>query len=170
MSAADHGNGDGTETRGLESLERLSGKWKLDWDQSESFKPAMKALEVPWLIRQMAGIISVQVTIAVAPSECEACRPSLQISSENPVKNTSRIVRLDGVSRPFTDALGNDSMDLFTWDPEDGMEMVRERVLGSGKSARIRERRTVTDDLSKMVSTMTVWVEAKSARRCAGCC
>jgi hypothetical protein len=144
-----------------DSLDRLGGKWKLDWDRSESFGPAMMALEVPWLVRQMAGLVSIQVTIEVEASECEACSPSLRISSKNPIRNTSRQVFLDGVSRPFTDVMGNESMDVFTWDPARGMEMVRERVLDSGKAARIYESRTVTDDLATMVSTMTVWVEGQ---------
>ena len=142
-------------------LDRLSGKWKLDWGQSESFTPALKALEVPWLIRQMAGLVSIKVTIAVEALECDECSRSLQISSENPIKNTSRVVFLDGVSRPFTDVMGNDSMDVFTWDPENGMVMVRERVLDSGKAARIRENRIVNDELTRMVSTMTVWVDGQ---------
>ena len=146
---------------GSDSLDRLTGKWKLDWDRSESFAPAMKALEVPWLVRQMAGLVSVQVTIDVEPPDCQACRPSLHISSENPIKNTSRYVHLDGVSRPFTDVMGNESMDLFTWSADDGMEMIRERVLDSGKLAKIYERRSVNDDLTTMVSTMIVWVDGE---------
>lgn len=142
-------------------LNRLSGKWKLDWDRSESFSSAMKALEVPWLVRKMAGLISVQVTIQVETPECDECRRALHISSENPIKNTSRVVFLDGVSRPFTDVMGNESMDVFTWNPDRGMEMIRERVLDSGKAAKILESRTVTDDLSTMVSTLTVWVEGE---------
>ena len=114
-------------------LDRLSGKWKLDWDRSEPFGPAMKALEVPWLLRQMAGIISVEMTFEVERPSCEACNASVQISSENPIKNTTRIVVLDGVSRPFTDALGNESMDRFSWSSESGLEMIRERILDSGK-------------------------------------
>ncbi len=144
-----------------EALDRLNGRWKLDWNQSDSLGPAMKALEVPWLVRQMAGVIAIQIAIEVAPDDCETCSPSLRIRSKNPIKNTSRVVTLDGVARPFTDVMGNDSMDLFSWHPQFGMQMVRERVLNSGKSAKILERRTVTDDLSTMISTMTVWVEGE---------
>jgi hypothetical protein len=143
------------------TIDRLTGVWKLDWRQSDSFGPAMKALEVPWLVRQMAGIVTVRIIIEMAPSECGVCNPSLLMRSENPIRDTSRVVVLDGVARPFTDVMGNDSMDLFFWDPENGMVMVRHRVLDSGKSAKIRERRTVTDDLSTMISTMTVWVEGE---------
>ncbi len=145
----------------LDSLDRLRGSWQLDWDRSGSFEPAMKALEVPWLVRQMAGIVSIQVTIQVEEPDCEGCSRSLQIRSKNPIKNTTRLVRLDGISRPFKDAMGNESMDVFTWDPKKGMEMMRERILDSGKKARIYENRTVTDDLTTMVSTMTVWVEGE---------
>jgi len=144
-----------------DSLERLDGIWKLDWERSESFGPAMKALEVPWLVRQMAGLVSIQVTIEVTEPECEGCSRSLEIESENPIKNTSRHVMLDGVPRPFTDVMGNKSTDVFTWDPDRGMEMMRERILDSGKSARIYESRTVTDDLATMVSTMTVWIDGE---------
>ncbi len=144
-----------------DGLDRLNGKWKLDWEQSESFAPAMQALEVPWLVRQMAGLISVQITFAVAPGDCDTCDPSLLIESENPIQNTSRTVVLDGVPRPFIDVLGNDSMDRFRWHPEGGMEMVRERILDSGKAAKIHERRTVDEDLVTMVSTMTVWVDGR---------
>ena len=145
----------------LKALDRLNGSWKLDWNQSDSFKPAMQALEVPWVVRQMAGIVSVQLTIEVTPAECETCEPSLHIRTTNPIKDTERIVVLDGIPRPFTDVMGNGSMDQFSWDPELGMEMVRERVLDSGKAAKIRERRTVSDDLSTMISTMTVWIEGE---------
>jgi hypothetical protein len=142
-------------------LNDLNGRWKLDWDRSESLEPAMKALEVSWLLRKMAGVISIYVTLAVEPPSCEDCDPSLQIKSENPIKNTERVVVLDGVARPFTDPIGNQSMDQFTWHAERGMEMVRNRMLKSGKAARIHERRTVNEDLTMMESIMTVWVDGE---------
>ncbi len=150
------------------SLERLNGRWKLDWDRSESFEPVMKALEVPWLLRKMAGVVTVHVTFKVAEPTCPGCEPSMQIESENPIKNTNRVVQLDGVARPFTDPIGNESMDQFWWRSDKGVEMVRSRVLKSGKKAKIHEFRTVTEDLRTLVSTMTVWVdgvERASVRR-----
>ena len=85
----------------------------------------------------------------------------LPIQSENPIKNTQRVVVLDGVARPFTDPIGNQSMDQFTWHAERGMEMVRNRMLKSGKAAKIHERRTVSEDLTMMESIMTVWVDGE---------
>lgn len=142
-------------------LDRLNGRWKLDWSRSESVDPVMKALEVPWLIRRLAGVVSVYVIFESEDPDCEGCSERLRIVSENPIKNTTRLVVLDGVPRPAVDPLGNESLDEFRWHPETGLEMKRERVLKSGKKARIREQRVVGDDLDTMVSTMTVWVDGE---------
>jgi len=150
------------------ALERLNGVWELDWERSDSFEPVMDVLEVPWLLRRLAGLISVQIAIEVKPPTCETCPPTMHVAQKNPVRNSERTVELDGVARPATDPLGNESLDRFSWSPEIGMEMMRERTLDSGRSARIRERRRVEDDLHTMVSTMTVWidgVEEASVRR-----
>jgi hypothetical protein len=71
------------------------------------------------------------------------------------------VVVLDGEPRPAKDPLGNESIDRFTWSPDHGLEMIRERVLKSGKSARIRERRKVADDRKTMVSLFTVWIDGE---------
>jgi hypothetical protein len=142
-------------------LERMNGRWQLDWDQSDSFEPVMKLLETPWLMRRLAGIVSVYVTFEVESPECETCEARLRILQENPIKNTTRVVVLDGEPRPAKDPLGNESIDRFKWNPEHGLEMVRERVLKSGKLARIREWRRVADDLNTMVSFMTVWIDGE---------
>jgi hypothetical protein len=142
-------------------LERFNGKWKLDWDESDPFDPVMKLLETPWLMRRLAGVVTVYVTFEVEPPECEGCEQRLKILQENPIKNTSRVVVLDGKPRPAKDPLGNESIDRFTWSPKNGLEMVRERILKSGKSARIRERRSVADDLKTMVSFFTVWINGE---------
>ena len=142
-------------------LDRLNGRWKLDWSRSDSFAPVMDALEVPWLLKRLAGIISVQMIIEVEYPECEGCSARLRIVSENPIKNTTRVVVLDGVARPAVDPLGNESLDRFVWHPEYGLEMHRERVLKSGKQARIHERRKVGEDIDTMVSTLTVWVDGE---------
>ncbi len=140
-------------------LERLEGTWKLDWDESDPFEPVMKALEVPWFLRKLVGVIPVQINIEVRPPSCDACSPQLHVEQRNPVRQSERTIELDGVARPAVDPLGNETVDKFTWSPESGMEMFRERTLGSGKSARIHERRKVEDDLRTMVSTMTVWID-----------
>ncbi|MCP4035531.1 MAG: hypothetical protein GY733_01230 [bacterium] len=146
-------------------LERLNGRWKLDWARSDSFEPVMKALEVPWLVRKLAGVVPVHVTLSVASPACDSCDPSLYVEQQNPLRSSSRTIVLDGVARPAKDPLGNDTVDRFTWSSENGMEMVRERVLASGKSARIREQRRVEDDLETMISTVTVWVENEERAR-----
>lgn len=142
-------------------LDRINGRWKVDWKKSDSLDATMKVLEVPWLFRKLVGVVPVHETIEVQPPGCEGCEPSLRIHSQNPVKDTDRVVFLDGQSRPHVDPLGNESMDRFTWSEEHGMEMTRERVLKSGKSVKIYERRTVTDDLQTMVTQVTVWVDGK---------
>ena len=142
-------------------LDRLNGRWKLDWSRSDPVEPLMVALEVPWLIRRLAGVVSVHEVFEVESPECEGCSVRLRIVSENPIRNTTRIVVLDGVPRPAVDPLGNESMDRFRWIPGQGLEMKRERVLKSGKEARIHERRSVDEDLETMVSTMTVWVDGE---------
>ena len=140
-------------------LERFNGRWKLDWERSEPMEPMMKVLELPWLLRKLAGIVSVYVSYAVEAPECEGCEPRLRIVLENPIKNTTRVVVLDGEPRPATDPLGNTSLDRFSWNPEHGMKMVRERSLKSGRSARLVDRRRVEDDLKTMVATLKVWVD-----------
>ena len=150
-----------TQAGPISHLDRLNGKWKLDWDQSDPFDSVMKLLETPWLARKLAGVVSVYVTFEVESPECETCEPRLRISQENPIKNTTRVVVLDGEPRPATDPLGNDSIDRFSWHPEHGLEMVRERMLKSGEAARIRERRRVADDPNTMVSLFTVWIDGE---------
>ncbi len=140
-------------------LDRLNGRWTIDWKASDSFEPVMDALEVPWLLRRLAGVVKAYITITVEPPPCDTCNPSLRIEQESPVRDSSRVVRLDGVARPSKDPLGNETVDRFNWNPETGMELIRVRTLGSGRTARILERRLVEDDLRTMVSTMTVWVD-----------
>jgi hypothetical protein len=45
--------------------------------------------------------------------------------------------------------------------PEPGHEMVRGRVLESGKSARIEDRCSVDDGSKRMASMLTAWVEGE---------
>lgn len=140
-------------------LERLNGSWALDWNESDSFEPVMEALETPWLVRRLAGMIDVQINLAVEPPGCETCPPKLRVEQSNPIRSSKRTVALDGVARPGKDPLGNETLDRFSWSPDAGMEMVRERTLRSGKRARIHEKRRVEDDLRTMISLMTVWVD-----------
>ncbi len=142
-------------------LENLSGRWKMDWDRSEPVEPVMKALELPWLVRQLAGVVSLHMSFSIQPPECDVCEDRLQIMSENPIKNTTRIVVLDGVARPAVDPLGNKSLEKYRWGPDGRLEMTRTRVLKSGKKALLREQRKVGDYLDTLVSTMTVWIEDK---------
>jgi hypothetical protein len=145
----------------LEAMRRLAGTWKLNWEQSESQQPAMDALDIPWLIQKMAGLANIQITIEIQPSKSDGGPLRLRIVSENPIRSTSRIAFLDGISRPFTDPLGNQSMDSFSWQPESGLKKVRNLVLKSGKAARIQERWIVSDDLKKIISFETIWIEDK---------
>lgn len=145
----------------LGELERFNGKWQLDWDRSDPFDDVMKLLETPWLARRLAGVVKVYVTFEVEPPECETCQPKLKITQENPIRDTTRTVVLDGEPRPAKDPLGNESIDRFSWSPEHGLEMVRERTLKSGNAARIRERRRVADDLDTMVSRFTLWIDGE---------
>lgn len=39
--------------------QNLNGTWRLDWDRSESFKPALKAIEVGWFMRSLARVARV---------------------------------------------------------------------------------------------------------------
>lgn len=142
-------------------LSRLNGRWKLDWDKSESFDPVMDLLEVPWLVQKLSGVVPVYATFEVVPPECETCASTLRIHQENPIKNTTRVVALDGVPAPHVDPLGNESMDRFIWSQDAGLKMVRERILKSGKTARILDLRNVEDDLASMVSMMTVYIDGE---------
>ena len=142
-------------------VQSLNGRWKLNWELSESADPMMEALEISWFLRKLAGVVSVQVIYAVEPPECEGCKSRLRITLENPIKKTDRVVLLDGVARPAIDPLGNESLDQFSWDPEHGMQMVRDRSVKSGKSARIVDFRRVGDDLQTLVSNLKVWIDGE---------
>ena len=142
-------------------LSRLNGRWKLDWDRSESIDPAMDLLEVPWMVKKMSGIVTIHATFEVTPPTCETCAPNLRIDQENTIKNSTRRVILDGEPVAHTDPLGNNSMDSFIWSEETGLKMVRERVLKSGKKAKIIDVRFVEDDLASMVSVMTVFIDGE---------
>jgi hypothetical protein len=142
-------------------LSQLNGRWKLDWEKSESMDPAMALLEVPWLVKKMSGVVTIHATFEVTPSTCESCAANLRILNENPIKNTTRRVILDGEPVAHTDPLGNDSMDSFIWSEATGLKMVRERVLKSGKKAKIIDVRFVEDDLASMVSVMTVFIDGE---------
>lgn len=149
----------GTAASAEPELERLEGRWKLDWDHSESFEPVMKALEVPWLLRRLAGVASAHVTLQLQPSDCGDCPSKLLIVEESPVSTTDFVATLDGVSRPGVDPAGNETMDAYRLSGEAGVELLRTRLLSSGRSARIRELRTPGTTSDTLDSVLTVWVD-----------
>lgn len=140
---------------------RLDGEWKLDWDRSDSFEPAMKALETPWLMRKLAGIARVGLELrAVAPQpDCEECAEKVVVTLSTPISTKQVEVVLDGKPRPGEDPRGRATVDRYTWTTEDGLEMIRELELPSGSQARIVEVRNLGVDPDTLSSRMTVWVD-----------
>ena len=144
-----------------EGPDRLDGAWKLDWDRSESFEPAMKALETPWLLRRLAGIARVGLELRALPTaaDCEGCSEKVLITLSTPISDKEVEVILDGMPRPGEDPRGRATVDRYTWTSDAGLEMIREVELPSGKQARIIETRNLGDDADTMISRLMVWVE-----------
>jgi hypothetical protein len=139
--------------------QNLNGTWRLDWDRSESFAPALKAMEVGWFMRSLAGVARVNVGIRSIPPECETCPNALEIVFSTPIATNSEVVFLDDEPRPGTDPQGNSTMDRYTRTDDGGVKMVRETTLPSGKQARLVETRTLGDAENLMLSHLVVFVE-----------
>jgi hypothetical protein len=158
----------GGSARAEADLSELDGRWKLDWDRSESFEPVMKALEVPWLMRKVAGVASVYVILQADAIECDGCPPTVRITEESPFATNAFVAVLDGEPRAGKDPAGNETLDRYVAVGGSGIELIRTRMLGSGRAARIRELRTPGADPDTMHSVLTVWVdedEQASVRR-----
>jgi len=140
---------------------RLDGRWKLDWDRSDSFEPVMKALETPWLMRRLAGIARVRLELrAMAPmADCSECAEKVMVTLSTPIANQEVEAILDGEPRPGEDLRGRATIDQYRWSSNDGMEMVREFELPSGSHARLLEVRDLGVDPDTMRSRLTVWVD-----------
>jgi hypothetical protein len=119
----------------------------------------MKALEVPWLMRRLAGVASAHVTLQLQPSDCGACPAKLRIVEESPISTTEFVATLDGVSRPGVDPAGNETVDEYRPSGAAGIELIRTRRLSSGRSARIREVRAPGETSDTLDSILTVWVD-----------
>jgi len=140
---------------------RLDGVWKLDWDQSDSFEPAMKALETSWFLRKLAGIARVGLEMRAVPrsSECDECAERIIVTLSTPISTRQVEAILDGEPRPGEDPRGRATVDRYSWTSEDGLEMIRELELPSGSQARIVEVRNLGVDPDTLSSRMTVWVD-----------
>lgn len=147
---------------------RLDGHWRLDWGRSESFEPVMKALEVSWLLRKLAGVARVELRLRAVPAECDGCAERIRVTLDTPLSSREVEVTLDGAPRPGKDPRGRDTLDRYTWTSERGLEMIRELELPSGSHARLHETRDLGDEPDTLVSRLIVWVdgaESASVRR-----
>ncbi|MCP5068224.1 MAG: hypothetical protein GY946_16805 [bacterium] len=143
-------------------LGELRGRWKLDREASDSFEPVMKALEVSWWVRQIAGVGSVYLTLDPASSEdCGKCPVRVSVTEETPVRTTEFEIVLDGVERPGADPAGNTTHDRYTTPQASEVVLERRRILPSGRSMRLREHRSIGADSGIMESTLKVWIEDK---------
>jgi len=140
---------------------RLDGEWKLDWDQSDSFEPAMKALEASWFLRKLAGVarVGLEMQAVPLPSQCDECAERIVVTLSTPISTRQVEAILDGEPRPGEDARGRATIDRYSWTSEDGLEMIRELELPSGSQARIVEVRNLGVDPDTLSSRMTVWVD-----------
>ena len=117
----------------------LDGRWRLDWDRSESFASALEAMEVGWFMRQLAGVARVDIAIQSLEAECADCPSRLELTFSSPISNRSEVVFLDGRPRPGKDPQGNDTLDRYRLTDTGGVERVRELELPSGRAARLVE-------------------------------
>ena len=87
---------------------RLDGNWKLDWDRSDSFDPAMKALEASWFLRKLAGVarVGLEMRAVAVPSNCDECVERITVTLNTPISNKEVEAILDGEPRPGEDARG----------------------------------------------------------------
>jgi len=140
---------------------RLDGEWKLDWDRSDSFEPVMKALETPWLMRQLAGIarVGLELRAVPTPADCGDCVEKIMLTLSTPISSKEVEAILDGVPRPGEDPRGRATVDQYRWTEEEGLEMIRELELPSGSRARLREIRLLGEDPNTLLSQLTVWID-----------
>lgn len=140
---------------------RLDGRWKLDWDRSESFEPVMKALETSWLMRKLAGVarVSLEMRVVATPIDCEECAEKVVLTLSTPISTQEIEVTLDGEPRPGEDPRGRVTLDRYTWKSDRGMQMIRELELPSGSQARLVETRNLGVDSDTLLSRLTVWVD-----------
>jgi hypothetical protein len=140
---------------------RLDGNWKLDWDRSDSFDPAMRALEASWFLRKLAGVarVGLEMRAVAVPSNCDECAEKITVTLNTPISNKEVEAILDGEPRPGEDARGRATVDRYTWSSEDGLEMIRELELPSGSQARMVEIRDLGEDPDTLSSQLTIWVD-----------
>ena len=146
---------------GRDDPARLDGVWRLDWDQSDSFEPVMKALEIGWLIRKLAGVarVGLELRAVPLPEDCQKCVRDMLVTLKSPLSKDEVRVTLDGVARPGKDPRGRDTLDAYRWTKEGALEMDREVVLPSGRQARLLETRSLDSDPDKLISRLVVFVE-----------
>ena len=139
----------------------FNGVWKLDWDRSDSFEPAMKALETPWLLRRLAGIARVRVEMRAEPTprDCRDCAEKIKLTLTTPIATQEVDAVLDGRVRPGETLRGRPTLDRYAWTSQGRLEMIREYELPSGSHARIRDIRSLGADPDTMLSQMTIWVD-----------
>ena len=140
---------------------RLDGEWKLDWDRSDSFDPAMKALETSWFLRKLAGIarVGLEMRAVAPPPDCDECAEKVVVTLSTPISTKKVEAILDGKPRPGEDARGVATIDRYSWTSKTGLEMIRELELPSGSQARIVDVRDLGVDPNTLSSQMTVWVD-----------
>lgn len=140
---------------------RLDGEWRLDWDRSDSFEPVMKALEVSWLLRKLAGVARVGLELRALPlaEDCGECVRDMIVTLRSPLSDDEIQISLDGVARPGKDPRGRETLDAYTWTDDGALQMSRKVELPSGKMARLLESRRVDSDPNTLISTLDVWVE-----------
>lgn len=145
----------------LDDPSRLDGEWRLDWDRSDSFEPVMRALEVSWLLRKLAGVARVGLELRAVPvaDDCQECVRHMLVTLKSPLSDAEVRISLDGVPRPGKDPRGRDTLDAYTWTDEGALEMDRKVELPSGKQARLLEARRIDSDPDTLISTLDVWVE-----------
>ncbi len=141
-------------------LGELQGRWKLDRDASDSFEPVMKALEVSWLIRRIAGVGSVYLTLELVPSsQCDDCPVRVRVTEKTPLRTTDFEIVLDGVVRPGVDPAGNETQDQYSTRLLGEMVLERRRTLPSGRAMRLQDRRSIGGKPDVMESVLKVWIE-----------
>lgn len=74
-------------------LVEWAGVWILDRDASDPIGPLMKLLDLPWIARKVADVMTPILTITVLGDG------SLRMVNENPIQTTDRKMPADGIER-----------------------------------------------------------------------
>ena len=123
-------------------LDAMGGRWRLDWERSDPSDALMEALEVGWVLRQLAGVATVELTVKPLERACASCPERFEFTVHSPLSDRKSLAILDDEARPGVDPQGTPTVDRYRRS-QNGIERTRVLTLPSGKAATLVENRAV---------------------------